>query len=148
MCVEQFGPNAEFDGVSSCACKVRFLSRVWGCMLALWDSRRVRRQDGFHEVGGKCVKMGANPGALAGDTPAGLGLPGPPPAPRRGSLPSARRPARRTLTHALAGAEDPAAGGSQQEELHPPNPPPLRTNRTRRVLHPVLIGHAASFTPY
>ena len=26
--------------------------------------------------------------------------------------------------------------------------PPLRTNRTRRVLHPVLIGHAASFTPY
>ena len=24
----------------------------------------------------------------------------------------------------------------------------LRTNRTRRVLHPVLIGHAASFTPY
>jgi hypothetical protein len=27
-------------------------------------------------------------------------------------------------------------------------PAPLRTNRTRRVLHPVLIGHAASFTPY
>jgi len=27
-------------------------------------------------------------------------------------------------------------------------PPLLRTNRTRRVLHPVLIGHAASFTPY
>ena len=26
-------------------------------------------------------------------------------------------------------------------------PPPLRTNRTRRVLHPVLIGHAASLTP-
>jgi hypothetical protein len=24
-------------------------------------------------------------------------------------------------------------------------PPPPRTNRTRRVLHPVLIGHAASF---
>ena len=30
----------------------------------------------------------------------------------------------------------------------PPPPPSLRTNRTRRVLHPVLIGHAASFTPY
>ena len=30
-----------------------------------------------------------------------------------------------------------------------PNPPrPLRTNRTRRVPHPVLIGHAASLTPY
>jgi hypothetical protein len=27
-------------------------------------------------------------------------------------------------------------------------PPLLRTNRTRRVLHPVLIGHAASLTPY
>jgi hypothetical protein len=27
-------------------------------------------------------------------------------------------------------------------------PPPLRTNRTRRVPQPVLIGHAASLTPY
>jgi hypothetical protein len=27
-------------------------------------------------------------------------------------------------------------------------PPPLRTNRTRRVLHPVLIGHAVSLAPY
>jgi hypothetical protein len=27
-------------------------------------------------------------------------------------------------------------------------PPPLRTNRTRRVPHPVLIGHATSLTPY
>ena len=26
--------------------------------------------------------------------------------------------------------------------------PPPRTNWTRRVLHPVLIGHAASLTPY
>jgi hypothetical protein len=30
----------------------------------------------------------------------------------------------------------------------PPPPLPLRTNRTRRVLHPVLIGHAVSLTPY
>ena len=27
-------------------------------------------------------------------------------------------------------------------------PPPSRTNRTRRVPQPVLIGHAASLTPY
>ena len=27
-------------------------------------------------------------------------------------------------------------------------PPPLRTKRTRRVPYPVLIGHAASLTPY
>ena len=27
-------------------------------------------------------------------------------------------------------------------------PPPPRTNRTRRAPHPVLIGHAASLTPY
>ena len=27
-------------------------------------------------------------------------------------------------------------------------PPPLRTKWTRRVPHPVLIGHAASFLPY
>ena len=30
----------------------------------------------------------------------------------------------------------------------PPPPPVLRTNWTRRVPRPVLIGHAASFTPY
>jgi len=29
----------------------------------------------------------------------------------------------------------------------PPSPPP-RTKWTRRVPHPVLIGHAASLTPY
>jgi len=29
-----------------------------------------------------------------------------------------------------------------------PPPPPSRTKWTRRVLHPVLIGHAASLTPY
>ena len=29
-----------------------------------------------------------------------------------------------------------------------PAPPPLRTKWTRRVPHPVLIGHAASLTPY
>ena len=27
-------------------------------------------------------------------------------------------------------------------------PPPSRTKWTRRVPHPVLIGHAASLTPY
>ena len=30
----------------------------------------------------------------------------------------------------------------------PPPPLPSRTNRTRRVPHPVLIGHAASLSPY
>jgi hypothetical protein len=30
----------------------------------------------------------------------------------------------------------------------PPNPPPPRTKWTRRVPHLVLIGHAASLTPY
>jgi len=29
-----------------------------------------------------------------------------------------------------------------------PPPPPRRTKWTRRVPHPVLIGHAASLTPY
>jgi len=33
-----------------------------------------------------------------------------------------------------------------QSGVVPPRPP--RTNRTRRVPHPVLIGHAASLTPY
>jgi len=31
---------------------------------------------------------------------------------------------------------------------NPPPPPPSRTKWTRRVPHPVLIGHVASFTPY
>jgi hypothetical protein len=49
--------------------------------------------------------------------------------------------------------------GTRRRDQHHPGAPrhrhrhrasrhPLRTNRTRRVLHPVLIGHAASFTPY
>ena len=34
-------------------------------------------------------------------------------------------------------------------EVRPPAPPlPSRTKWTRRVPHPVLIGHAASLTPY
>jgi hypothetical protein len=52
------------------------------------------------------------------------------------------------------------AGDGSKEALHAhlasevwaqmvrPPLPPLRTNRTRRVPHPVLIGHAASLTPY
>ena len=36
----------------------------------------------------------------------------------------------------------------QRRAVRPPAPFPPRTNRTRRVLHPVLIGHAASLTPY
>ena len=37
--------------------------------------------------------------------------------------------------------------GSLQRQVPPP-PPPSRTKLTRRVPHPVLIGHAASLTPY
>jgi hypothetical protein len=39
-----------------------------------------------------------------------------------------------------------AARPAMQETLSPP--PPTRTKWTRRVPHPVLIGHAASLTPY
>jgi len=51
-----------------------------------------------------------------------------------------------------AGGED-GLGALPSEPPAPPRavrppPPSLRTNRTRRVLHPVLIGHAASFTRY
>jgi len=51
---------------------------------------------------------------------------------------------------ALPAAVDPSAPPLDGEgvRLGPPPPPPLRTNRTRRVPHPVLIGHAASLTPY
>ena len=38
--------------------------------------------------------------------------------------------------------------GDTSEFKFLPPPPPLRTKWTRRVPHPVLIGHAASLTPY
>jgi hypothetical protein len=47
---------------------------------------------------------------------------------------------------AVAPPADDAGGDAGEERSLAP--PPLRTNRTRRVPHPVLIGHAASFTPY
>ena len=42
------------------------------------------------------------------------------------------------------------AGAVQINRVRPPAPPPPppRTKWTRRVPHPVLIGHAASLTPY
>ena len=39
------------------------------------------------------------------------------------------------------------AGAAGRQHKHPPPPPPPRTKWTRRVLYPVLIGHAASLTP-
>jgi hypothetical protein len=64
-----------------------------------------------------------------------------------------------TLARALAsGHGDVAIGGVRwtdalgqvrtPSEPLPPPPLPPRTNRTRRVPHPVRIGHAASLTPY
>ena len=45
-----------------------------------------------------------------------------------------------------------ADAGAQPAEMPggapPPPPPPPRTKWTRRVPHHVLIGHAASLTPY
>ena len=40
------------------------------------------------------------------------------------------------------------AFGHKLKKAPPPPPPPSRTKWTRRVPHPVLIGHAASLTPY
>jgi len=47
---------------------------------------------------------------------------------------------------ALAAGQDGAAW--LRRVLRPPAPPPSRTKWTRRVPRPVLIGHAASLTPY
>jgi hypothetical protein len=41
-----------------------------------------------------------------------------------------------------------AIGSGGATEPEPPPPPSPRTKWTRRVPHPVLIGHAASLTPY
>jgi hypothetical protein len=40
------------------------------------------------------------------------------------------------------------SGMAPRPLARPPPPPPSRTKWTRRVPHPVLIGHAASLTPY
>ena len=72
------------------------------------------------------------------------------------SLDSQREASRVPLTH----RSTQAAAILQMAHHHPRDPdvlkplavnrpaPPPRTNRTRRVPHPVLIGHAASLTPY
>ena len=61
----------------------------------------------------------------------------------------AARPPTHPLTCSLARSPRTARTHSNaslpRSSTSPPEPyPPLRTNRTRRVLHPVLIGHAAS----
>jgi hypothetical protein len=65
--------------------------------------------------------------------------------------PAARRPPRRCLRPGGARrvVRDGAFGrrACLRDSTPPPLPPP-RTKWTRRVPHPVLIGHAASLTPY
>ena len=67
-------------------------------------------------------------------------------APRRVAAGHGRRPAPR----AGWSSQRPALRGRAQGRKHAPlpPPPPPRTNRTRRVPHPVLIGHDASLPPY
>jgi hypothetical protein len=58
-----------------------------------------------------------------------------------------RAAARQTRETRTATLERWATQGHEEMRGAPPPPCP-RTNRTRRVPHPVLIGHAASLTPY
>jgi len=64
-----------------------------------------------------------------------------------GGVPGARA-ARRSILVRCDGASGeqplriPMSDVEMYVDYRPPPPPPLRTNRTRRVLHPVLIGHA------
>ena len=57
----------------------------------------------------------------------------------------------RSAVHCAGGGgvgEGAAPPGRRGARHRPPPPPPPRTKWTRRVPHPVLIGHAASLTPY
>ena len=57
-------------------------------------------------------------------------------------------PAKLLIPNPLRDGPCPAACPPARPPSAPSVPPLLRTNRTRRVRHPVLIGHAVSFTPY
>ena len=64
------------------------------------------------------------------------------------SAPRAPRAAQVRFVPSLpTNARNQAAMDALVAQVPTPTPPP-RTNRTRRVPHPVLIGHAASLTPY
>ena len=54
----------------------------------------------------------------------------------------------KALEDANTRLETEAAAVGEREAKLARCPPVPRTNRTRRVPHPVLIGHAASLTPY
>jgi len=61
--------------------------------------------------------------------------------------PRAPAPPRPRAPHPLCTALRPRTGARSDSPPRPPTPPP-RTKWTRRVPHPVLIGHAASLTTY
>ena len=68
-----------------------------------------------------------------------------------GAHPAPRAPRGRARAHAGAPGqpeEIASVWDAFSRVLQEISPPPPRTNRTRRVPHPVLIGHAAYLTPY
>jgi len=82
---------------------------------------------------------GADAPELRPKNPRGDAQLDPPPRDAGAAAGGARPASARVRTPDRAKADRPVGGA--------PPPHPLRTNRTRRVLHPVLIGHAASLTP-
>ena len=52
------------------------------------------------------------------------------------------------IARGARGADSMSVAARERAPACPPAPPPSRTKWTRRVPHPVLIGHAASLTPY
>ena len=79
--------------------------------------------------------MAVRANLLRSYSPCPLAAPAPPPAePRRAAL----------LREALFGLCMLHAAVRERAAYGRAGPPPLRTNRTRRVLFPVLIGHAVS----
>jgi hypothetical protein len=117
------------DPTLACAAALAVLARARGAWLA------------HHGGGGAGDGTGAGPSTRGGNTAALFA------ALARGLAAAVRAHVQRFRFSPMGGVQLIRDLVAYQVRPPPPLPPP-RTKWTRRVPHPVLLGHAASLTPY